>query len=59
MISTKAIKRRLCILPFENTYRPELNNINPFIVHEMTTPENLSELFSWSVWGLDRVLRKS
>lgn len=55
--STKAVKRRLCILPFENTYKPELNNINPFIVHEMTTPENLSELFSWSVWGLDRVLK--
>ena len=55
--TTKAIKRRLCILPFNNTYRPELNNINPFIVKEMTTPENLSEIFSWSVWGLRRVLR--
>lgn len=55
--TTKAIKRRLCILPFENTYRPELNNINPFIVKEMTTPENLSEIFSWSVWGLRRVLK--
>jgi len=55
--STKAIKRRLCILPFNNTYSPELKNTKSFIVREMTTPENLSELFSWSVWGLDRVLR--
>ena len=25
----------------------------------MTTPENLSELFGWSIWGLDRILRNN
>ena len=55
--TTKAVKRRLCILPFEKTYNKELDNIDPRIVEKMTTPENLSELFSWAVWGLDRVLR--
>ena len=55
--STKAIKRRLCILPFENTYSSELGNINPNIVEEMTTKENMSNLFNWSIWGLRRVLK--
>ena len=54
---TKAIKRRVCILPFEKTYSSKLGNIDPAIVEKLTTPENLSELFSWAVWGLDRVLR--
>ena len=55
--STKAIKRRLCFLPFGKTYSPELGNIDPFIVKKMTTPDNLSELFSWSIWGLNRILK--
>ena len=55
--STKAIKRRLCILPFKNTYSSELGNINPNIVDEMTTKENMSNLFNWSIWGIRRVLR--
>ena len=54
---TKAIKRRLCILPFKNTYSSELGNINPNIVEEMTTKENMSNLFNWSIWGIRRVLR--
>ena len=55
--STKAIKRRLCILPFENTYSEENGNINPHIVEQMTTKENMSNLFNWSIWGLRRVLK--
>ena len=55
--TTKAVKRRLCILPFEKTYSQELGNTDPKIVEKLTTPENLSELFGWSIWGLDRILR--
>jgi len=57
--TTKAVKRRLCILPFEKTYSQELGNTDPNIVEKLTTPENLSELFGWSIWGLDRILRNN
>ena len=55
--STKAIKRRLYIVPFENKYSEENGNLDPYIVEKMTTKVNMTAIFNWSVWGLRRVLQ--
>ncbi|PGH20976.1 hypothetical protein RN96_07855 [Fusobacterium polymorphum] len=55
--STKAIKRRLYIVAFENKYSEENGNLDPYIVEKMTTKVNMTAIFNWSVWGLRRVLQ--
>lgn len=54
---TGAIATRMLIIPFENTYSVENNNLDVNIVKKMTSPENMEALLFLAIDGLKRLLK--
>ncbi|BEO91506.1 hypothetical protein FNSP4_13140 [Fusobacterium nucleatum] len=56
---TGAVKDRLIFIPFPNVYSVENGNLNPHIVKEMTTNENMESLLVLALQSLKELLKNN
>ena len=56
---TGAVKDRLIFIPFPNVYSVENGNLNPHIVKEMTTNENMEALLVLALQSLKELLKNN
>ena len=56
---TGAVKDRLIFVPFSNTYSIEKGNLNPHIVKEMTSNENMEALLVLALQSLKELIKNN